>query len=142
MQMPPFRAFKACLIEQCADGKGLVEPIGPSATARIQRETASVQSIAFGNDDIEPFGGELVPRPIGPLDQREAFTDSFGEADFDELIRIGQAIEVEMVNWKASRFVALQQREGGAGAPPDQGRWRGGGQWRAQRRSCPCPRSP
>ena len=105
---------KARLAQKVANGKGLIEPLGPSTAPRFQREATTVEPVSVGDDDVEPLGRQFVACPIGPLDQRKPPFDGLREADLDQFVRISEAIEVKMMNRKASRFVALQQREGGA----------------------------
>src|SRR5262245_644707 len=68
-----------------------------------------------GKRHHKPVGGQQSSQPLRPFDQRNTVSACLFPAQFEDLLRALQAIEVEVPKRTAPHLVDLDQREGGAG---------------------------
>ena len=86
--------------------------------------------------DVEAVRRQAAAGPLRPFDQHRAVGQRLVEADLVELLRAGEAVEVEMGDRQAAGGIGLDQREGRARHLQRADRRRARGSARGRRWSC------
>ena len=112
LHVPARGAGEAAAVEKTADGGDVLGAGGQRAVAGDARLAEGFPVLRRQREgDVEPVGGEKSGGAVGPFQEDHATLGDIREAEFGELGRPRQPVEIGMHHGKTRQLVGLHQRE-------------------------------